>query len=466
MEKELIRQLMDRLWERYEYASILMNDVSGKRYSVSGRGVVCNMSQLLCQCGYVIKAYDGQSFCEYSFNELRQDNIEEISEAVERVFAARKAMENAGFPVNTYPEPEEEKFTGFTENEMHDNPDECSDEIIVDKIRRIREHAMSIDERILDCQVVSQYQIYSKYFLSPDREMSQKVLWMTGAYFMMAKKGEAVKSYYKAYSNRDGMAVLGRMDDGIDETVKSAIELLDADTIKPGEYDCICTPEVTGMIAHEAFGHGVEMDMFVKDRALARDYIGKQVASELVTMHDGAKAAIEAASYEFDDEGVSGQDTVIIDKGILKGGICDSQSAVILGVKPTGNGRRESYERKAYTRMTNTFFEGGSDKVEDMISSVKYGFLLEDATCGMEDPKNWGIQCVVNMAREIVDGKITGKIYSPVVLSGYVPDLLKSISMMSPDVELCGSGFCGKGYKEWVKVSDGGPYIKAKIRLG
>ncbi len=466
MEKKLIRQLMDRLWGRYEYASILMNDVSGKRYSVSGRGVVCNMSQLLCQCGYVIKAYDGQSFCEYSFNELRQDNIEEISEAVERVFEARKAMVNAGFTVNTYPEPEEEKFTGFTENEMHDNPDECSDEIIVDKIRRIREHAMSIDERILDCQVVSQYQIYSKYFLSPDREMSQKVLWMTGAYFMMAKKGEAVKSYYKAYSNRDGMAVLDRMDDGIEETAKAAIELLDADTIKPGEYDCICTPEVTGMIAHEAFGHGVEMDMFVKDRALARDYIGKQVASELVTMHDGAKAAIEAASYEFDDEGVSGQDTVIIDKGILKCGICDSQSAVILGVKPTGNGRRESYERKAYTRMTNTFFEGGSDKVEDMISSVKYGFLLEDAACGMEDPKNWGIQCVVNMAREIVDGKITGKIYSPVVLSGYVPDLLKSISMMSPDVELCGSGFCGKGYKEWVKVSDGGPYIKAKIRLG
>lgn len=73
---------------------------------------------------------------------------------------------------------------------------------------------------------------------------------------------------------------------------------------------------------------------------------------------------------------------------------------------------------------------------------------------------------MVNVAREIKDGVLTGKVFSPIVMTGYVPDLLKSISMVGKDVELCGSGFCGKGYKEWVKVSDGGPYIKAKIRLG
>ncbi len=466
MKRELIRQLMERLWAKYEYASILMNDAKGKRYSVSGQGVSCAMSKMLSECGYVIKAYDGRYFCEYSFGELREDSIDRIVSAVGDVFAAREKAEKAGFQSMAYAKPEENELVSFTENEMHQNPDECSDEIIVDRLRRIREHAMSLDKRIFDCRTDAQYQIYSKYFLSPARELSQKLLWMTGSYFMMAKKGEIIKSYYKAYSNRDGMAVLDKMDDGISVTVKGALELLDACTIKPGEYDCICTPEVTGMIVHEAFGHGVEMDMFVKDRALAKDYIGERVASGLVTMHDGAKSAVEVASYEFDDEGVSGKDTVIIDKGILKSGICDYQSAITLGVEPTGNGRRESYERKAYTRMTNTFFEGGSDSLEDMIASVKYGFILENATCGMEDPKNWGIQCMVNMAREISDGKLTGKIFSPIVLSGYVPDLLKSISMMSPREELCGSGFCGKGCKEWVKVSDGGPYIKAKIRLG
>ena len=121
--------------------------------------------------------------------------------------------------------------------------------------------------------------------------------------------------------------------------------------MEPGTYECICTPEVTGMIVHEAFGHGVEMDMFVKDRALAQSYIGKQVASPLVTMHDGC-AQREVATYFFDDEGTLSHDTVIIDKGILKAGISDAQSAMFLGTVPTGNGRRESYERKAYTRMT------------------------------------------------------------------------------------------------------------------
>lgn len=101
-----------------------------------------------------------------------------------------------------------------------------------------------------------------------------------------------------------------------------------------------------------------------------------------------------------------------------------------------------------------------------MIASISYGFLLQYPSSGMEDPKNWGIQCMVDLAREIRDGKFTGRTFSPIVLTGYVPDLLKSISMMSDCTELFGAGMCGKGYKEWVKVSDGGPYIKAKIRLG
>jgi TldD protein len=73
---------------------------------------------------------------------------------------------------------------------------------------------------------------------------------------------------------------------------------------------------------------------------------------------------------------------------------------------------------------------------------------------------------MVNIAREIRDGKLTGRIFSPIVLTGYVPDLLKSVSMMCPDPVTEGGGFCGKGSKEWVKVSDGGPYMKARIRLG
>ena len=248
--------------------------------------------------------------------------------------------------------------------------------------------------------------------------------------------------------------------------VKTGEELLDAGRIEPGEYEIITSPEVTGLIAHEAFGHGVEMDMFVKNRALGAEYIGKRVGSELVTMHEGALCAENVTSYAFDDEGTLAGDVTEIDHGILKTGICDALSALRLGVQPTGNGKRENFEHKVYTRMTNTMFDSGTDTLEDMIASIDHGYLLEGMESGMEDPKHWGIQCIIKMGREIKDGKLTGKIVAPIIMTGYVPDLLGSISMRSPDREVFGTGGCGKGYKEWVKVTDGGPYLKTKARLG
>ena len=281
----------------------------------------------------------------------------------------------------------------------------------------------------------------------------------------MVSRGQELKYSYQGFSNLGGAEVLDQVESGLEAVARTALDLLDSQPIPPGEYDCVCDPDTTGMIVHEAFGHGVEMDMFVKDRALGREYIDKYVASGLVTMHDGSTVQ-EAATMAFDDEGTLTGNTVVIDRGVLKTGMCDALSAARLGVKPTGNGRRESYERKAYTRMTNTYFEAGEHSMEEMISSIKYGFLLQQPSSGMEDPKNWGIQCMVSIAREIKDGRLTGKVFSPIVLTGYVPDLLKSVSMMGRDMKLAGGGFCGKGYKEWVKVSDGGPCMKARIRLG
>jgi TldD protein len=84
----------------------------------------------------------------------------------------------------------------------------------------------------------------------------------------------------------------------------------------------------------------------------------------------------------------------------------------------------------------------------------------------MEDPKGWGIQLEGFMAREIRNGKLTGKVFSPVIVTGYVPDLLQSIDMVGKHLHISGLGTCGKGHKEWVKVTDGGPYLKLRARLG
>lgn len=252
----------------------------------------------------------------------------------------------------------------------------------------------------------------------------------------------------------------------IDRIVDKAMHLLKATPIEPGVYDVITDSSITGLIAHEAFGHGVEMDQFVKDRALAKNCMGEYVASPISNMRDGAAAVLSAASYFFDDDGVIASDTQIIKDGLLVAGLSDIASAYQLGTVPTGNGRRESYKRKAYSRMTNTFFEKGESTLEEMIASVKHGYMLFQTNNGMEDPKNWQIQCTAEYGIEIVDGKLTDHYVSPVVMSGFVPDLLKSISMVSDGFEVIGSGYCGKGYKEWVPVADGGPNLKVRVKLG
>lgn len=464
--KPVLKTLLNRLLEIYPYASILAVDASAFGYRVNKSVTSMAEDEELSNRGFVIKVYDGQAYGEYSFNEISEDTIEDVVKEVEHVITLKEAVGDISLSEYKILADEPYVFAESTEYEVA--PEDMGDEEIIRRLTALKDKCLAYDEKVINAAAGVDYQRYSKLFLSKNRDMEQNVLWTNGILMVHVQKGQQVKYSYRGFSNLGGMELMDSMERYIPEVAQNALDLLEAEPMIPGEYDCICTPSVTGMIAHEAFGHGVEMDMFVKDRALAQSYVGEYVAAPILTMHDGAsmKGRLETASYFFDDEGVLSTDTIVIKDGILQTGISDAQSAMHLGTEPTGNGRRESYMRKAYTRMTNTWFEPGKDKLEDMIASISYGFLLDDPASGMEDPKNWGIQMMVNIAREIKDGKLTGKIFSPIVLTGYVPDLLKSITMMSGEAELCGSGFCGKGYKEWVKVSDGGPYIKAKIRLG
>ncbi len=458
--------LLGELLKRYPFASILAQDTRERSLSVSRRLTSIGSGGLTSARGLVVKVFDGEHWSEHSMSDITPDGVGEALERICATAAMSGAVMPEGVRERVYAAPAREKLRLHESTDFEIDPEKLGEEAIVTRLTAIRDRGLSLSDRLIDCRVTVAWSVGSKLYLAPDRDLEQNVMWINGGIRCSAAKGQEIKSSGTAFSRLGGAELLDEYEGGVESAVKNVLELLDAVPLRPGEYECVCTPEVTGMIVHEAFGHGVEMDMFVKKRALAEKCVGEYVASPLVTMHDGAAVAPQTGSYFFDDEGTPAHDTVIIEKGVLKRGISDYLSALTLGTEPTGNGRRESFRRKAYTRMTNTYFEPGTDKVEDMIASVKDGLMLCEPTSGMEDPKNWGIQCMVSYAREIKDGKLTGRIFSPIVLTGYVPDLLKSITMMSDTTELGGSGMCGKGYKEWVKVSDGGPWIKARIRLG
>ena len=456
-----IKKMIDILSESYGYVSVLATDTRGKSYSVSKTAVEFN-DYPLGERGFVVRIHNGVNYSEYSFNEISEDEIENIIEDIK--LKSGKISEE--IPVNIYEIIEEDEIKGSFIDEVEILPDNIRAEDIIKELTCIKDQALAYSDLLVNFRVSYNSIHVSKLFMSTKKELEQSYILGEGRLFSLAGKDGKVKYYFTSRSGLKGYEVVDEIKGLYKEVVDKSIELLDAQPVKPGEYDVICAPDVTGLIAHEAFGHGVEMDMFVKDRAMGAGYIDNAVASPLITMHDGAASTRHMSSYYFDDEGTLGTDTVVIDKGILKRGISDLLSALKLGTNPTGNGKRQSFERKAYARMTNTFFEAGKDKFEDMLASIKHGYLLEGMYSGMEDPKNWGIQCIVLSGREIKDGKLTGKLISPVVMTGFVPDLLKSITMVSDNVQMEGAGFCGKGYKEFVKTSNGGPYIKARMRLG
>ena len=453
------RALVTELKKTYDYVSVLGVDVKARTVSANNR--LTNIaSGMDTECGFVVKVAGDGVFYEYSLDDIRGD-LTGLVDEIHRSFRFSKALQLK--PIGIHDLSDEPLVKSFC---RESDLDRYSEEQLLDYCKDLRDRINTKSENLLNTSVGIYTMETSKLFVSENRELDQNYAWVNGMVSVIWRENDQTVQFGSGENEPTIAAVLEKLPGVVEEVLHTAHMLTTAKPMVPGEYDIVTDTHMTGLICHEAFGHGVEMDMFVKDRALAREYVGKYVASPIVNMKDGAASALSAGSYFFDDEGVLAGDTQIIQDGILVTGISDLSSALELGTAPTGNGRRESSRRKAYARMTNTFIEPGKDRLEDMIASIDHGYYVCECDNGMEDPKNWAIQCVAKYAIEIRDGKLTDNWFSPVIISGYVPDLLKSISMVSSDCKIVGAGMCGKGYKEWVRVSDGGPCVKARAKLG
>jgi len=325
--------------------------------------------------------------------------------------------------------------------------------------------ASALDPRIVNVQVRYLERLESKAFVNRSKQLSQNVMRLRMSVQMFVSDGQQLQYDWVSKDATGGLELVRVNDEELRRLCDQALALLTAEKVPPGMYDVVCSPDVSGVIAHEAFGHGVELDMFLKGRARSQQYLGKTIASPLVNILDDPSYPHGHGSYFFDDEGQLAAPTYIIRDGVFERGISDLLSAHALGATRSANGRRESFEHKIYTRMSNTFFARGDTPVQDLIASVDHGVYLQHSSSGMEDPKGWGMQVTSHYGEEIRKGKLTGRIYSPIGITGYVPDILQSVSAVGEDFALSG-GTCGKGHKEWVPVSSGGPHLKLKARLG
>ena len=466
-----LKELITLLQQRYDYVSVLSTDTTGFQVAISQRSKSVTHETLCTERGTVVRVCRNGLYAESAFTGFDPAEAEKTCTAICAELDEQLALlrECGVQPYETGLLPDEPREI-FAEMETGKLPEKEDLSALVDRLSALSDKGLEQGKEqglnLIDFMVRASSTHVCKMFLTAHQDLRQSYVYSEGMAAALVAGEERTDFAYTSLSERMGPEVFDTLEAKVPEVLRIAKDLVSAERVVPGEYEVITDPEVTGLIAHEAFGHGVEMDMFVKGRALGADYIGKRIGSDLVTMHEGALCAADTSSYAFDDEGTPAGDVTEIDRGILRTGICDALSALRLGTKPTGNGKRQSFSHKAYTRMTNTVFDSGTNTLEEMIASVKKGYLLQGMQSGMEDPKHWGIQCILDRGYEIIDGKLTGKVVSPLVMTGYVPDLLGSVSMISSNREVFGAGYCGKGYKEWVKTAQGGPYLKAKVRLG
>jgi TldD protein len=243
------------------------------------------------------------------------------------------------------------------------------------------------------------------------------------------------------------------------EAARQAIIQLDAVDAPAGEMEVVLGPGWPGVLLHEAIGHGLEADFNRKKTSAFSEMMGRRVASDKCTVVDNGTMPGRRGSLNVDDEGNPTANTVLIEKGILKGYLTDKLSSRLMGLANTGNGRRESYQHIPMPRMTNTYMLAGEDAPEDIIGSVQRGVYAVNFGGGQVDITNGKFVFSASEAYLIENGKITAPLKNATLI-GNGPDVLTKVSMVGSDLQLDeGIGICGKDGQS-VPVGVGIPTLK------
>ena len=456
-----VRVLVGELERRFPYASALISGSSG--IQINDTGAEQNASEVNPTRGIVFTVHDGSGFVEYASATLAPDRLARevrawagalsvqaspTGEVVGRVRSGSAIAQRQTFETSLLRDP---AAVSLTDKLAH--------------VRDIQRRAHTLDPRIVQARVGYADHTRHTTYIGRGSVLAQQVT-RTRLFLVIAvSDGAQVRYHFLNHGGTGGFELADVTDEQLHNTLDIALRLLEAEKIEPGEYDVVADNSISGVLAHESFGHGVEMDLYPKGRALSAKYLDRPVAAPAVQMFDDPSVAGAHGSYFFDDEGELARPTQILRDGVFVQPISDLASSLLAHGAHTPNGRRQDFTRKVYARMSNTFFAAGDTPPSEIIAGVERGVYVRACESGMEDPMGWGIQITAHYGEEIVNGRLTGRLFAPVAITGYVPDVLGGIRAIGDDFAL-DPGTCGKGHKEYVPVSSGGPHLRTRARLG
>ena len=257
-QKSILKKIIELLSEKYQYVSILACDTTGKNYTVSKNTISSNDS-FWSERGFVLRAYNGIGYSEFSFNELPKDHINDFSVYLSsKLDAYLNSFSKSAF--EKYPMVEEE----FIKEEFYGDVEILLENVTakeaIEKLTDIMNKGLKASPYIIDYRVRFDIVHISKLFLSTKKELQQSYIWSQSYLMPLSRKGQNNKFYFKTFSGLKGIEIIDELYPHIEAVAIESEKMLEAETMIPGTYEVICSPHVTGLIAHEAFGHGVEMD--------------------------------------------------------------------------------------------------------------------------------------------------------------------------------------------------------------
>ncbi|PWT87169.1 MAG: metalloprotease TldD [Proteobacteria bacterium] len=337
-------------------------------------------------------------------------------------------------------------------------------------LQEIDAYVRGKDERVrqVSASIAASWQIVE--ILRPDGEIYRDIRPLVRVNVsVVAGQGDRQESGSYGYGGREGyqrFIATGAWRSAADDAVRQALLNLEAVPAPAGEMDVVLGPGWPGVMLHEAVGHGLEGDFNRKGTSAFAGLMGRQVAAKGVTVVDDGTIGDRRGSLSIDDEGTPTNRTVLIEDGILVGYMQDRQNARLMGMRPTGNGRRESYGHVPMPRMTNTYMLAGDRDPGEIIASVKNGIYAVNFGGGQVDITSGKYVFQCTEAYRIEDGKIRSPLKGAMLI-GNGPTDLNRISMIGNDLAFDhGIGTCGKN-GQGVPVGVGQPTLRMdRITVG
>ena len=326
--------------------------------------------------------------------------------------------------------------------------------------------AYKLDPRVIDvsCSLMAEFEEIKLARLDGLIAQDIRPLIRFNVSVVVEQNGRREQGYCGAgarLSYSDYFADFAKVEALVKEAVEKAIINLDSRPAPAGKMPVVLGNGWTGILLHEAVGHGLEGDFNRKKTSIFSDKMGQQVCSPLCTVIDEGNIKDRRGSLNFDDEGTLTQKNVLIENGVLVGYMQDRQNARLMGVNSTGNGRRESFAHLPMPRMTNTYLAAGNHSQEEMIKSVKKGIFAQDFGGGQVDITTGQFSFSATTCYLIEDGKITAPLKGATLIGNGL-EVMQKISMVGADLALdAGVGSCGKNGQS-VPVGVGMPSVKVE----